>query len=84
MIPHKTPRGTAALGRLKAFEGIPAPYDKVKRMVVPDALKVLRMAHGRRFCKLGALSSSVGWRHAATIAELDAAAAAKEKEILGK
>lgn len=40
-------------------------------MVVPDALKVLRMAHGRKFCKLGDLSTSVGWRHAATIAELE-------------
>jgi large subunit ribosomal protein L13Ae len=27
------------LERLKAFEGIPAPYDKIKRMVIPDALK---------------------------------------------
>jgi len=29
MIPHKTPRGAAALERLKAFEGVPYPYDKV-------------------------------------------------------
>ena len=35
MIPHKTKRGAAALERLKAFEGVPAPYDKVKRMVIP-------------------------------------------------
>lgn len=39
MIPHKTKRGAAALARLKAYEGIPAPYDKMKRMVIPDALK---------------------------------------------
>jgi large subunit ribosomal protein L13Ae len=39
MIPHKTKRGAAALERLKAFEGVPAPYDKTKRMVIPDALK---------------------------------------------
>ena len=39
MIPHKTPRGEAALARLKAFEGVPPPYDRTKRMVVPDALK---------------------------------------------
>lgn len=39
MIPHKTKRGAAALARLKAYEGIPPPYDKVKRMVIPDALK---------------------------------------------
>ncbi len=39
MIPHKTKRGAAALARLKAYEGIPPPYDKTKRMVIPDALK---------------------------------------------
>lgn len=39
MIPHKTKRGAAALARLKVFEGVPPPYDKVKRMVIPDALK---------------------------------------------
>jgi len=27
MLPHKTPRGAAALGKLKVFEGVPAPYD---------------------------------------------------------
>jgi hypothetical protein len=59
MIPHKSKRGAAALDRLKVFEGIPAPYDKVKRMVVPDALKVLRLQHGHRFCKLGDLSTAV-------------------------
>lgn len=39
MIPHKTKKGEAALARLKAYEGIPPPYDKKKRMVIPDALK---------------------------------------------
>ncbi len=32
---------------------------KVKRLVVPDALKVLRLQHGHKFCKLGDLSNSV-------------------------
>ncbi len=59
MIPHKTKRGAAALERLKVFEGVPSPYDKQKRLVVPDALKVLRLQHGHKFCKLGDLASSV-------------------------
>merc|ERR1711918_264918 len=42
MVPHKSARGAAALDRLKAFEGIPHPYDRKKRMVMPAALKVLR------------------------------------------
>ena len=43
MVPHKTPRGKEALKRLKVFEGIPPPYDKRKRLVIPSALKVLRL-----------------------------------------
>eukprot|EP00250_Pteridium_aquilinum_P002344 c12543_g1_i1 orf=388-1014(-) len=71
MIPHKTKRGAAALERLKAFEGVPAPYDKMKRMVIPDALKVLRLQPGHKFCLLGRLSSEVGWHHYDTIKDLE-------------
>ena len=56
MIPHKTARGAAALGRLKCFEGIPFPYDQKKRMVVPEALKILRMQPHRKFTVLGDLA----------------------------
>lgn len=68
MVPHKTKRGAKALERLKTFEGIPQPYDKVKRLVVPDALKVLRLKHGHKYCKLGDLSTSVrpALRHSRT------------------
>lgn len=59
MVPHKTARGVAALERMKVFEGVPAPYDKVKRMVVPDALQPLRLQKGHKFCELGDLSTSV-------------------------
>ncbi|XP_030463853.2 60S ribosomal protein L13a-2 [Syzygium oleosum] len=71
MIPHKTKRGAAALARLKTFEGVPPPYDKVKRMVIPDALKVLRLQAGHKYCLLGRLSSEVGWNHYETIKELE-------------
>ena len=48
MLPHKTKRGQAALDRLKVFDGIPPPYDKKKRMVVPGALKVVRLKPTRK------------------------------------
>ena len=67
MIPHKTKRGEAALARLKVYEGVPPPYDKIKRMVIPDALKVLRLQAGHKYCLLGRLSSEVGWNHYDTI-----------------
>lgn len=73
MVPHKTQRGADAMARLKCYEGIPPPYDKVKRVVAPDALKVLRLAHGHKFVKLNELSASVGWKHADAVAALEAA-----------
>ena len=42
--------GAAALERLKLFEGVPPPYDRKKKMVVPDALRVLRLKPGRKYC----------------------------------
>ncbi|KAI6695835.1 hypothetical protein NL676_023545 [Syzygium grande] len=70
MIPHNTKRGAAALARLKAYQGVPPPYDKIKRMVIPDALKVLMLQAGHKYCLLGRLSSEVGWNHFDTIKEL--------------
>lgn len=63
MIPHKTARGTAAMERLKVFEGVPPPYDKKKRVVVPQALRVLRLKPGRKYCTVGRLSHEFGWKY---------------------
>lgn len=71
MLPHKTPKGSAALGRLKVFEGIPFPYDQKKRVVVPDALKVLRLKSHRKFCVLGELAQKVGWTRKDLVARLE-------------
>jgi len=71
MIAHKTPRGTAALERLKVFEGVPPPYDTTKRMVVPQALRVLRLKPGRKYCTVGRLSHEVGWKYQDVVAKLE-------------
>ncbi|KAL6044028.1 60S ribosomal protein L16A [Balamuthia mandrillaris] len=71
MVPHKLPKGAAALKRLRVFEGIPPPYDKKKRMVCPAALRVVRLRPNREFTVLGRLSSEVGWHHADTIKKLE-------------
>ena len=63
MVPHKTERGKAAMKRLQTFEGIPPPYDKKKRMVIPAALKVLRLKPGRKvsLCFPFSWISLIGW-----------------------
>eukprot|EP00736_Rhodelphis_marinus_P006779 Rmarinus@m.4813 len=71
MIPHKTARGENALERLKVFEGVPPPYDKMKRVVIPDALRVLRLRPNRRYTKLGDLCAGVGWKYQDVVARLE-------------
>jgi large subunit ribosomal protein L13Ae len=72
MLPHKTSRGAHALERFKVFEGVPPPYDKKKRLVVPQALRVLRLAPGREFCLLSRLSAEMGWKYQGIVNELEA------------
>jgi hypothetical protein len=57
--------------RLKVFEGIPPPYDKKQRMVVPQALRVLRLKPGRKYCTVGRLSHEVGWKYQDVVARYD-------------
>ncbi|KAK4949898.1 60S ribosomal protein L16A [Elasticomyces elasticus] len=71
MMPHKTARGAAALERLKVFEGVPPPYDKKQRMVVPQALRVLRLKPGRKYCTVGRLAHEVGWKYQDVVARLE-------------
>ena len=71
MLPHKTPKGAAALGRLKVFDGIPFPYDQKRRMVVPDALKVLRLQSHRKFTVLGDLAQIIGWTKKDLVSRLE-------------
>jgi len=72
MTAHKTERGKSALKRLQTFEGVPPPYDKKKKMVIPSALKVLRLKATRKYCSLGRLSHEVGWKHQDVVATLEA------------
>lgn len=79
MSPHKSKRGALALKKLKIFEGCPAPFDKKKKQVVPDALAVVRLRPGRPTTKLGDLAAEVGWKYKNVVAALEAKRKAKGK-----
>jgi large subunit ribosomal protein L13Ae len=72
MVPHKSKRGTAALERLKVYEGVPPPFDRKKRMVVPQALRVIRLAPGRKYTVLKRLAHEMGWKYAGVVDTLEA------------
>jgi large subunit ribosomal protein L13Ae len=72
MMNHFKARGQASMERLKVFEGCPHPFDRMKKQVIPQALRVLRLRPGRKFCRLGDLSEQVGWQHDKLIKSLEA------------
>merc|ERR1712139_320384 len=80
MVRHKTARGTAAMDRLRVYEGVPAPYSHKKRRLVPQAMRAVRLANGRKWCKLGDLCASIGWTKGPLIASLEAKRATRAGE----
>ena len=79
MTPHKSARGAAALDRIKLFEGVPPPYDRMKRMVVPSALRVLKLKPGRKYCTVKRVSHEVGWKYNDVVANLEEKRKVKSK-----
>lgn len=67
----QTARGAAAMERLKCFEGVPPPYDRKKKMVVPQALRVLRLKPGRKYCTIKRLSHEMGWSYKDVVDRLE-------------
>merc|ERR1712006_64114 len=61
MLPHVWHRGSAAFQRVKAVEGVPEPFGQIKKMVVPDALRITRLKPGRKYSNLGKLAAELGW-----------------------
>nr|CAD7605607.1 unnamed protein product [Timema genevievae] len=84
MLPHKIERGKAALRRLKVCEGIPPPYNKRKRWVVPGALRVMCLKPGRKYCHLGRLSHEVGWKYQQVVRTLENKRKAREYVTIRK
>lgn len=83
MMPHKTERGAKALERLKTFEGVPPPYDRKKRMVVPQALRVLRLKPGRKYCTVGRLGHEFGWKYQDIVARCVLRGSCEDVEVKG-
>merc|ERR1719399_716751 len=72
MVPHKTARGAKAMKLLRTYDGVPPPFDKKKRDVVPEALRVMIARQNRKHTKLGALSTDLGWKYGDLVERLEA------------
>ena len=80
MLPHKTPKGAAAVGRLKCFDGVPLSLNAKKKMVVPDALKSVRLRPRSKYCNIGDVAKECGWTKSQLIDSLEAKRTAKNRE----
>jgi len=80
MLAHTTPLGSAALGRLKCFDGVPLSMNRKKRVVVPDALKCVRMRPGSKFCKLAEAAIVCGWTKSDLLNNLETGRLSRNKE----
>merc|ERR1712168_640687 len=72
MGPHKSKRGAYALSNLKTFEGIPHPYDKKKRVIIPGAFREIKLKPNRKVAPVGRLASECGWKYQSVIQTLEA------------
>merc|ERR1712094_165299 len=84
MLPHKHYRGSAAFQRVKCLEGIPEPFNSVKRVVVPDALRIQRLRPGRKFSCLGKLAADLGWGYSDVVANYETKRKEKNAEWYAK
>ena len=55
----------------ETFEGIPHPYDRMSRKVIPAALRVIRLNPIRDYTVLGDLANEVGWKHQDLLKKLE-------------
>jgi large subunit ribosomal protein L13Ae len=80
MLPHKTQKGAAALGRLKCFDGVPLSLNAKKKMVVPDALKSVRLRPRSKYCNIGDIAKECGWTKNDLIESLETKRVSKNRE----
>lgn len=71
MLPYKTAKGAAALGRLKCFDGCPVSMNARKKMVIPDALKSVRLAPRARYSVVGNICKECGWTKSELLANME-------------
>ena len=60
MIPYKTAKGAEAMDRLKCFDECPVSANTKKRVVIPDALKAVKLVSRGKLAVLGNIAKDCG------------------------
>ncbi len=59
MLPRKTPRGRAALKRLRVYIGVPEHYAQAPKETIPEALP---KSHRAKYITVAEVAKELGWR----------------------
>jgi large subunit ribosomal protein L13Ae len=51
------------------YDGIPNNLNKVKKLVIPCALRVVKLAPGRKYSTMGEILNEIGWKNKKNIEE---------------
>lgn len=84
MLPHKTQRGLLALKRLYCMEGIPPAMRKHSRVMNPDIKHYTSLKSRTKRCRLGDLSTLVGWKYDGLVKKLEDKRRAEAAEAFEK
>ena len=63
MLPYKVKRGSDALGRIEAYEGVPPRFHQTRFVVSPRALRVVNLASDTKTTRVGDIAAAVGWHN---------------------
>uniref|UniRef100_A0A6B2G8I9 Large ribosomal subunit protein uL13 n=1 Tax=Myxobolus squamalis TaxID=59785 RepID=A0A6B2G8I9_MYXSQ len=64
MLPSRTERGKLALLNLSCFVGVPPLYATKKKMIIPQASRILCLHPSNPYNKLKRLAKNFGWKYA--------------------
>ncbi len=71
--PTTSSRFSCSVPFLRVLLALATHRATLQKLVVPDALRALRLAPGHRWCKLGDVQARVGWTYAPVVQKLEVA-----------
>jgi len=81
MLPHKKPRGKAAMSRISVYDGIPPRFAHVKKMKVIPAFRCIKLDPNRPYTSLGRLMANFGWTHGKLMCKLEDKRRIKQAQV---
>nr|UXY86869.1 60S ribosomal protein L13A [Cryptomonas paramecium] len=63
MLPYKIKKGLKALLNLRVYDGVPYLFSNIKKFVIPENLRVLKLSKNCKYCDIKDISFEIGWKN---------------------